>query len=82
LPARIRTSAYLLTDVHYQQAYLTKSQRIASVGKNAGIFRFARAAKAGQSEAANWNFAFPAAGAPLIALLVLVSVRPRLSEYR
>ncbi|MGD0702112.1 MAG: hypothetical protein ABSA02_19785 [Trebonia sp.] len=43
---------------------------------------FARAAKAGQSEAANWNFAFPAAGAALIALLVLVGVRPRLAEYR
>jgi hypothetical protein len=43
---------------------------------------FAKAAKAGQSEAANWNFAFPAAGAALIAALVLVGVRPRLAEYR
>jgi hypothetical protein len=43
---------------------------------------FAKAAKAGQSEAANWNFAFPAAAAALIAALVLVGVRPRLAEYR
>jgi len=43
---------------------------------------FAKAAKAGQSEAANWNFAFPAAAAALIALLVLVGIRPRLAEYR
>ena len=43
---------------------------------------FAKAAKAGQSEAANWNLAFPAAAAALIALLVLVGIRPRLAEYR
>jgi hypothetical protein len=43
---------------------------------------FVKAAQAGQSEAANWNFAFPAAGAALIAALVLIGVRPRLAEYR
>jgi hypothetical protein len=43
---------------------------------------FAKAAKAGQSEAANWNLAYPAAAAALIAALVLIGVRPRLAEYR
>jgi hypothetical protein len=43
---------------------------------------FVKAAKMGQSEAANWNLAYPAAGAALIAALVLIGVRPRLAEYR
>ena len=43
---------------------------------------FARAARAGQNEAAGWNAAYPAAAAVLIVALVLIGVRPRLAEYR
>jgi hypothetical protein len=43
---------------------------------------FTDAIAAGQGDAAIWNFAFPVAGAVLLAGLVLAGVRPRLAEYR
>jgi hypothetical protein len=43
---------------------------------------FADAIQAGQGDTAAWNLAFPAAGAALLAALVLAGVRPRLAEYR
>src|SRR5580700_6382087 len=42
---------------------------------------FADAIEAGQGDTATWNVAFPAAGAVLLAGLVLAGVRPRLAEY-
>jgi hypothetical protein len=42
---------------------------------------FADAIQAGQGDTATWNVAFPAAGAVLLAGLVLAGVRPRLAEY-
>jgi hypothetical protein len=42
---------------------------------------FTAAVQAGQGAAAGWDGAFPAAGAALLAALVLVGVRPRLAEY-
>jgi hypothetical protein len=43
---------------------------------------FAEAIAAGQGDTATWNLALAAAGAALIAALVLAGVRPRLAEYR
>jgi hypothetical protein len=42
---------------------------------------FADAIQAGQGDTATWNVVFPAAGAVLLAGLVLAGVRPRLAEY-
>jgi hypothetical protein len=43
---------------------------------------FSAAIQAGQGDTAAWNLVFPAAGAVLLAALVLAGVRPRLAEYR
>ena len=43
---------------------------------------FTSALQAGQHAIADWELAFPAAGAVLIAALTLAGVRPRLAEYR
>jgi hypothetical protein len=42
---------------------------------------FTVAVQAGEGGAASWDIAFPAAGAVLLAALVLAGVRPRLAEY-
>ena len=42
---------------------------------------FADAIQAGQGDTTAWNLAFPAAGALVLAGLVLAGVRPRLAEY-
>jgi hypothetical protein len=42
---------------------------------------FTAAVQEGQGGAVGWDAGFPAAGAVLLAVLLLAGVRPRLAEY-
>lgn len=59
---------------HYDQAL----SAVTGINQRA----FTAAVAAGEGDAAGWNGAVPAGGAALVAILVILGVRPRLAEYR